>query len=167
MHSSHLIQVLVTSNHQLYPLDTTQSWSYNIEMPPAQHYPGYSYSYFRSQVVLFFPTLWPQNPSLAFLIRLSSELLILQWQLWFFLSLLEVGVGWFSGKESARLCGKQRRCGLDPWIRKINWRQQWEPTPVFSLGEFHGQRNLVVIWAPYFAMKLIFSYNFYCGIINI
>ena len=88
MHSSHLIQVLVTANHQLYPLDTTQSCSYNIEMPPAQHYPGYSYSYFRSQVILFPPTLCPQNPSLAFLIRLTSELLILQWQLWFFLSLL-------------------------------------------------------------------------------
>ena len=56
MHSSHLIQVLITSNHQLYPLDTTQSCFYNIEMPPAQHYSGYSYSYFRSQFILFSAT---------------------------------------------------------------------------------------------------------------
>ena len=114
MHSSHLIQVLVTANHQLYPLDTTQSCSYNIEMPPAQQYPGYSYSYFRSQVILFPPTLCPQNPSLAFLIRLSSELLILQWQLWFFLSLLEVGVGWFGGKNLPAYVGNKGDMGWIP-----------------------------------------------------
>ena len=25
----------------------------------------------------------------------------------------------------------------------IPWRQEWLPTPVFSPGEFHGQRSLV------------------------
>jgi len=25
---------------------------------------------------------------------------------------------------------------------KIPWRRAWQPTPVFMLGEFHGQRNL-------------------------
>ena len=25
-----------------------------------------------------------------------------------------------------------------------NWRRKWQPTPVFLLGESHGQRNLVV-----------------------
>ena len=24
-----------------------------------------------------------------------------------------------------------RRCGFDPWVRKIPWRRKWQPTPVF------------------------------------
>ena len=36
-----------------------------------------------------------------------------------------------------------RRPRFDPWVRKIPWRRKWLPTPVFLLGEFHGQRSLV------------------------
>ena len=32
---------------------------------------------------------------------------------------------------------------LDPQAKKIPWRRQWLPTPVFSPGEFHGHRSLV------------------------
>ena len=32
--------------------------------------------------------------------------------------------------------------GFDPWVRKIPWRREWQPTPVFLSGEFHGQRSL-------------------------
>ena len=32
-----------------------------------------------------------------------------------------------------------RRRGLDPWVRKIPWRREWLPTPVFLPGEFHGR----------------------------
>ena len=32
--------------------------------------------------------------------------------------------------------------GFDPWVRKIPWRREWEPTPVFLPGELHGQRSL-------------------------
>ena len=28
------------------------------------------------------------------------------------------------------------------WFRKITWRREWLPTPVFLPGEFHGQRSL-------------------------
>ena len=35
------------------------------------------------------------------------------------------------------------RPGFDPWVREIPWRKTWKPTPVFLLGEFCGQRNLV------------------------
>ena len=31
---------------------------------------------------------------------------------------------------------------LDSWIRKIPWRREWQPTPVFLPEEFHGQRCL-------------------------
>jgi len=31
---------------------------------------------------------------------------------------------------------------FNPWIRKIPWRREWLPTPVFLPGEFRGQRIL-------------------------
>ena len=37
-------------------------------------------------------------------------------------------------------CG---RPGFDSWVGKIPWRREWQPTPVFVPGEFHGQRSLV------------------------
>ena len=36
-----------------------------------------------------------------------------------------------------------RKDGFDPWVGKIPWRREWQPTPVFLPGEVHGQRNLV------------------------
>ena len=35
-----------------------------------------------------------------------------------------------------------RRPGLDPWVRKIPWRREWQPNPVFLHGQFHGQSRL-------------------------
>ena len=32
--------------------------------------------------------------------------------------------------------------GFNPWVGKIPWRREWQPTLVFLLGEFHGQRSL-------------------------
>ena len=31
---------------------------------------------------------------------------------------------------------------VDPWVRKMAWRKEWQPTPVFLPGKSHGQRNL-------------------------
>ena len=31
---------------------------------------------------------------------------------------------------------------FNPWIRKIPWRREWIPSPVFLPGEFHGQWSL-------------------------
>ena len=42
-----------------------------------------------------------------------------------------------------RICLQCRRPGFDPWVRKIPWRREWQPTPGFSPGESHGQRSLV------------------------
>ena len=47
---------------------------------------------------------------------------------------------WLSGKESTCQC---RRCGLDPWVKKIPWKREWQLTLVFLPGESHGQRSLV------------------------
>ena len=34
-------------------------------------------------------------------------------------------------------------CGFNPWVRKIPWKREWQPTPVFLHGEPHGQRIMV------------------------
>ena len=36
-----------------------------------------------------------------------------------------------------------QRPGFDPQVGKISWRREWQPTPVFLPGEFHGQRSLL------------------------
>ena len=36
-----------------------------------------------------------------------------------------------------------RRPRFNPWVGKIPWRREWQPTPVFLSGESHGQRSLV------------------------
>ena len=46
--------------------------------------------------------------------------------------------GGSDGKESSCNAGDW----LDPWVRKILWQREWQPTPVFLSGEFHGQRSL-------------------------
>ena len=43
------------------------------------------------------------------------------------------------GKEPACQC---RRPRFGPWVGKLPWRKKWQPTPVFLLGEPHGQRSL-------------------------
>ena len=42
------------------------------------------------------------------------------------------------GNESA--C-QFRRSRFDPLVGKIPWRRKWQPSPVFLLEEFHGQRG--------------------------
>ena len=33
-------------------------------------------------------------------------------------------------------------CEFNPWVGKILWRREWQPTLVFLPGESHGQRSL-------------------------
>ena len=47
--------------------------------------------------------------------------------------------GGSDGKESACQC---KRPGFDLWVRKMPWRREWQPTPVFLPGESRGQRRL-------------------------
>ena len=42
-------------------------------------------------------------------------------------------------KKSAMLC---RRLRFHPWVGMIPWKREWQPTPGFLPGEFHGQRSL-------------------------
>ena len=46
------------------------------------------------------------------------------------------------------ICLQRGRPGFDPWVGKSSSRKEWQPTPVFLPGEFHGQRSLVS-YSPY------------------
>ena len=41
---------------------------------------------------------------------------------------LSKGLPWWLRDES--ICLKCRRPGLDPWVGKIPWKREWQPTPV-------------------------------------
>ena len=45
-------------------------------------------------------------------------------------------------KQNPPADAKDVRCWVSPWARKAPWRRAPRPTPVFSPGESHGQRNL-------------------------
>ena len=48
--------------------------------------------------------------------------------------------GGSDGKSICLQCGKPR---FDPWVWKIPWRRNWQPTPIFLRGTSHdGQRSL-------------------------
>ena len=49
---------------------------------------------------------------------------------------LLVRLGW------ERICLQCGRPGFNPWVGKIPWRRAWQSTPLFFLGESHGQRLL-------------------------
>ena len=60
----------------------------------------------------------------------------------FLLNFIKTGLWlprWLSGKELACQCRRHR---FDPWIGKIPWRREWQPTPAFVPGKFHRQRSL-------------------------
>ena len=51
-----------------------------------------------------------------------------------------LGLGRFSKDTRTSgmfLVGTSGRPGFYPWVRKIPWRREWLPTPVFWPGEFH------------------------------
>ena len=60
------------------------------------------------------------------------------WQLVIFI--FEVRLpGWLSVKNLPANAGDTG----DPWLRKIPWGREWQPTPIFLPGKSHGQRSLV------------------------
>ena len=36
------------------------------------------------------------------------------------------------GKESTHHWRRSKRCGFNPWVRKMPWRRAWQPTAVFA-----------------------------------
>jgi len=52
-------------------------------------------------------------------------------------------LGGTSGKGPACQCRRHKKCGFNPWVRKISWRREWQPTPVLLPGGSRGQRSFV------------------------
>ena len=46
------------------------------------------------------------------------------------------------GLRCYRICLQCRRPVFGPWVGKIPWRKDWQPTPVFLPGGSHRQRSL-------------------------
>jgi len=51
--------------------------------------------------------------------------------------------GFPGGSDSKESTCNEGDLGLIPGSRNIPWRREWQPTPVFLPGDFHGQRSLV------------------------
>ena len=49
-----------------------------------------------------------------------------------------------SSKELDCQWRRLKRCGLNPWVRKILLKWEWQPTPVFLPGESYGQAEVNV-----------------------
>ena len=54
------------------------------------------------------------------------------------------------------LAYQYKRHGFNSWVKKIPWRREWRPTPVFMPGQSHGQRSLAgyTLWCSKNQMKL-------------
>ena len=52
-------------------------------------------------------------------------------------------LGFLGGSDCKESMRETCVWSLGPWVRRIPWRREWLPTPVFLPGEFHGQRSLV------------------------
>ena len=47
-----------------------------------------------------------------------------------------------SGKEATYQCRRHKRCGFNPWVRKIPWGRKWQSTPEFLPRKSHAERSL-------------------------
>ena len=49
------------------------------------------------------------------------------------------------------ICLQCRRPQFNSWVGKSPWRREWQPTPVFLSGEFHG---IGIVWAVVHVQRL-------------
>ena len=82
----------------------------------------------------------------------SQELPRVDFAVWAFIYMLE-GFPDGSGIKNLPAVQETQRHGFHAWVRKMPWRKQWQPTPVFLLGEFHGPRSLAG-YSPYGSQKV-------------
>ena len=89
-------------------------------------------------------TCFGRHPIISAKWLLKCECVSLQSQRKHFTWVIDHGfLGGTSGKEPTYQCRRQKRCGVNPWVRKIPWRRNQQPSPVFLPGKSYGQRSLV------------------------
>ena len=121
---------------RLPTMQETQVWFLGQEDPLEKEMATYSST-------LAWKIPWTEDPGrLQFM---GSQRVEHDWETSLSLSLLFKSIflvsfpRWLSGKESSCQFMRHRRCGFDPWVRKIPRRRKWQPTSVFFPGESHGQ----------------------------
>ena len=74
-------------------------------------------------------------------------------------------LGFPCGSVGKNICLQCGRPGFDPWVGKIPWRRESQPTPVFWPGEFHGLHSP---WGSkeldtslFISSKSFYIYSFY------
>ena len=40
---------------------------------------------------------------------------------------------------------------FNPWVRRMPWRREWLPAPIFLPRESHGQRSLLLLLLTHFS----------------
>ena len=80
----------------------------------------------------------PAAPGTLWLVEASSSVPCF-WTLWWG-PRSPVLAPCFRHWDSLRICPQDGRPGFNPWVRKIPWRREWQPTRVSVSGEPHGQR---------------------------
>ena len=50
----------------------------------------------------------------------------------------EVSSDFFQVAQQLSICMQCRTPGFDPWVGNIPWRKEWQSTPVFLPGKYHG-----------------------------
>ena len=55
---------------------------------------------------------------------------------------LFIWMDFLGGSDGKKISLQRKRPGFGPWVRKILWKREWLPTPVFWPGEVHGQKSL-------------------------
>ena len=48
----------------------------------------------------------------------------------------------YPGDSGGKTMPAMQETRFSPWVGKIPWRREWQPTPVFLSGESHEQRSL-------------------------
>ena len=114
---------------------------------------------------LAIPQPHPSVPSLKLLLEmLSSSISICQKPVHSH-GLLQGFPGDSDGKESVCSAGDP---GAIPWVGKISWRREWQPTPEFLPGESHGWKSLAsytvhsLFQATYFLKSLPWNPQLHC-----
>ena len=114
----------------------TEQWS-DLCLPQGAKAKG-TRSGVRGQTMLSCVTGWQLSRALksGLVGRVYLQPLISYW-------LMAYSMRYKQGFPDGSVCLPCRRPGLDPWVRKIPWRREWLPSPVFLSGEFHALRSLL------------------------
>ena len=126
------------------------SWTYHLSLVPSQPLSCLSQQQEKRCCLFFHPHLFSQKvcrfhistcfPSVSTFLLYLQTVLVLRTPV--ALVTASASYGGAIGKEPTCQCRRHKRCGFDPWVRKISWRREWLPTPAFLPGESHGQRSL-------------------------